>query len=316
MFVSINPSYLCNFRCPFCYLTEEQLADKKKASLDDINDRLAEVASHKSEELIFDLYGGEITSLPDDYVESLIELLRMYSSQPIRITTNLSKIPKYLLYEDIDIAVSYDGEARERSGKVYENMLRLNDRKGFDVLTLVSPEVMEMDPSEFLLRFVPLTNMRSLEFKPYSPNQANEHPITNTQYELFLSTAIEDYINLGCFTYTLQNINLLNTVLRSERSAFSDDHVYITPNGKFAVLEFDRKDNEFFLELDSFEEFIKWTELEKTRVSLNLFCSSCEYYGRCLSEHLRNVEDLDDSCSGFKHLILWYEAYVQNQADH
>ena len=316
MFISINPTYLCNFRCSFCYLTEEQLADKKKASLDDISDRIVEVMSHGYSDIIFDLYGGEITSLPDDYVEDLLGLLRMYSSNPIRITTNLSKLPKYLFYDGIEVAVSYDGEARERSRKVYENMLTLNDRKPFDVLTLVSPEVLDMNSAEFLLRFVPLNNMRSLEFKPYSPNQANEHPISNNDYELFLSTAIENYLTMDCFNYSLANVNLLNSVLRYERSAFSDDHVYITPNGKFAVLEFDRKDNEFFLELDSFEEFIKWTELEKVRVSLNMFCSSCDYYGRCLSEHLRNVEDLQDSCSGFKHLILWYEAYVQNQADH
>ncbi len=28
--VSVNPSYFCNFRCDFCYLTEEQLSDQKK----------------------------------------------------------------------------------------------------------------------------------------------------------------------------------------------------------------------------------------------------------------------------------------------
>ena len=27
--VSINPSYFCNFRCDFCYLTSEQLGDQK-----------------------------------------------------------------------------------------------------------------------------------------------------------------------------------------------------------------------------------------------------------------------------------------------
>ncbi len=34
MIVSINPSYFCNFRCDFCYLTKEQLGDQKRISIE------------------------------------------------------------------------------------------------------------------------------------------------------------------------------------------------------------------------------------------------------------------------------------------
>src|SRR5690606_3327439 len=96
-------------------------------------------------------------------------------------------------------------------------------------------------------------------------------------------------------------------VIRGEQNSFSDDHIYITPNGEFAVLEFDKNDNEYFMELSSFQDYLDWTMIEKNRVSMNGYCMSCEYYGRCLSEHLREVKDISQSCNGFKHLIDWYK---------
>ena len=73
------------------------------------------------------------------------------------------------------------------------------------------------------------------------------------------------------------------------------------------MLEFDPSDNEFFLELDSFRDYVIWTGKEKITVALNDYCSNCEYYGHCLSEHLREVKDLENSCNGFKHLLDWYQ---------
>jgi hypothetical protein len=100
---------------------------------------------------------------------------------------------------------------------------------------------------------------------------------------------------------------LIESVLDKTRNSFSDDHIYITPEGKYGVLEFDLNDNEFFLEYNTLEEYWQWCEKEKHRVGLNKYCSSCEYYGNCLSEHLREVKSLEESCNGFKHLIDWYK---------
>jgi hypothetical protein len=102
------------------------------------------------------------------------------------------------------------------------------------------------------------------------------------------------------------NEYLIQDVLDKKGNSFSDDHVYITPSGRWAVLEFDLNDKEYFLEYDTFDQYLIWTRLEKERVANNKFCNSCEYYGHCLSEHLREVKDLDNSCNGFKLLIDWY----------
>jgi len=72
-------------------------------------------------------------------------------------------------------------------------------------------------------------------------------------------------------------------------------------------LEFDLNDNEYFLEYDTFDEYLKWCDLEKNKVNKNKICSRCDYYGHCLSEHLREVKNLDNSCNGFKGLLDRYK---------
>ena len=66
-------------------------------------------------------------------------------------------------------------------------------------------------------------------------------------------------------------------------------------------------DNEHFKDVDSVEDYLQWANQEKVQVSKNSFCSECEYLGRCLSEHLREVRSLENSCNGFYNLIKWYE---------
>jgi hypothetical protein len=154
-----------------------------------------------------------------------------------------------------------------------------------------------------VLHFNSLRNLESVEIKPYSTNQANTLDVSFTAYEEFVKKFIENKNR----KFTLVNETLIQSVLDKSRNSFSDDHIYITPSGKYGVLEFDLNDNEFFLEYDTLDEYFEWCEKEKQRVSKNKFCSSCSYYGNCLSEHLREVKSLDHSCNGFKHLIDWYK---------
>ena len=46
---------VCNFRCDFCYLTSEQLADKNKIDLELLDQRLLEVSNYQPIKYI-DLY--------------------------------------------------------------------------------------------------------------------------------------------------------------------------------------------------------------------------------------------------------------------
>ena len=298
--LSINPWYYCNFGCEFCYLTKQQLADTKLLSLDILNERLAEISAQDQIQIV-DLYGGELGLLPKDYWNDLISLLHAYNIFDINIITNLSMVNEITTDERVYISVSYDFDAREDHERVWRNMALLE--KPFSVLMLASPELIKKDVNQMISMLNSLNNLVSVEIKPYSSNQANQLDVNFTQFEEFVKTWV---INRDK-KFTLINESLLQSVIDKQRNSFSDDHVYITPSGKYGVLEFDLNDNEFFLEYETLDEYFEWCKKEKKRVTKNEFCSNCDHFGHCLSEHLRDVKSLDNSCNGFKHLIDWYK---------
>ena len=297
--LSINPWYYCNFACEFCYLTREQLADTKLLSLDILNERLAEIAAQDQIEMV-DLYGGELGLLPKDYWNDLIDLLHAYNIFDINLITNLSMVNEITKDERVYISVSYDFDAREDHERIWRNMALLE--RPFSILMLASPKLITKDSNAMINMFNSLNNLVSVEIKPYSTNQANQLDVNFTQFEEFVKTWV---INRDK-KFTLTNESLLQSVIDKQRNSFSDDHVYITPSGKYGVLEFDLNDNEFFVEYETLNEYFEWCEKEKKRVTKNKFCSACDHFGHCLSEHLREVKSLDNSCNGFKHLIDWY----------
>ena len=296
MNISINPSYFCNFRCDFCYLTEQQLSDTKKIDLNSLDNLLSQVPKIT----YIDLYGGEIGALKKDYFYEMKRLIRKYYDGKINIITNFSMLHEGFFEEDITLTVSYDGEAREKWNKVYENILLSPVR--VSVLVLASPKVLALDVDDFVTSMNLCSNVRSVEIKPYSTNQANNHAVTHIDFENYVKKWIDSSIPKR-FEFT--NENYLNDVLDGTRNAFSDDHVYITPNGKFGVLEFDLNDKEFFLELNSYDDYIKWTEKEK-QYNVSDICRNCKYFGGCLTEHYRFVKDMNDGCNGYYNLIEWY----------
>jgi hypothetical protein len=182
--------------------------------------------------------------------------------------------------------------------------------KPFSILMLCSPKLIKKDVVQMISFFNTLNNLESVEIKPYSKNQSNQLEVSYLDYEEF----VKKWITSNNKKFEFVNEKLLEKVLSNKKNSFSDDHVYITPNGKYGVLEFDLNDNEFFLELDSLDEYYDWCKKEKVRVAKNKYCSNCDYYGKCLSEHLREVKNIDKSCNGFKKLIDWYDERMEIKA--
>jgi sulfatase maturation enzyme AslB (radical SAM superfamily) len=295
--VSINPSYFCNFTCKFCYLTESQLRDKTKINLDKLDELLSEIPRVDK----IDLYGGEVTALPNSYFYGLKEVIRKHYSGKININTNFSKIYQPFFDDDITLSVSYDFHAREKHEEVFNNMLM--SEVPIAVLVLASEEVVQMDVDSMINQLNMCSAITSVEIKPYSINQSNQQKVTHKQFEDFVIKWLESPIEKK---FEFINEYRIEDSLSKTYSAFSSDHVYITPNGKFAVLEFDLYDREYFLELDSFQEYLNWAKLE-SYTNISDICRNCKYYGNCLTEHYRFVEDLENSCSGYKGLLEYYE---------
>jgi len=300
MNISINPSYFCNFRCDFCYLTSEQLADQKKIDLQRLDDMLMEVRMHDSIDHI-DLYGGEIGALKKDYFYGMRDIIRKHYREKINIITNYSMLHDGFYEDDFYLSVSYDFEAREKHELVYRNMVL--SPVPIAVLVLVSPTVLLKDVNEMIRMFNGCKSIKSVELKPYSINQANAHKVTHKDYEQHVMkwlTASEGK------EFAFMNDFHIQDSLNKTYNAFSNDHVYITPNGKFGVLEFDKDDKEYFLELDSYKDYKLWADKEPD-VNCSDICKSCKYYGHCLTEHYRYVKDLDNGCNGYKGLLEFYE---------
>lgn len=300
MNISINPSYFCNFRCNFCYLTPEQLADQKKIDLQRLDDMLAEVKEQDDIHHI-DLYGGEIGALKKDYFYGLRDVIRKYYDKDININTNFSMLHDGFFEKDFYLSVSYDFEAREKHELVYKNMML--SPVPIAVLVLVSPTILQKDVDEMIRMFNLCTPVKSVELKPYSINQANAHNVTHKDFEQHVIKWIQSKEDMQ---FAFINDYKIQDSIEKTYNAFSNDHVYITPNGKFGVLEFDKDDKEYFLELDSYKDYKLWADKEPD-VNCSDICKSCKYYGHCLTEHYRYVKDLDNGCNGYKGLLEFYE---------
>lgn len=302
MNISLNPSFLCNLRCNFCYLTHNQLGDIKTLQLERLEEMFDQLTEngHKIEHI--DLYGGEIGLLDDCYLVAMFSLINNYYKGKVNIITNLTNIHSVFLRKDVDLSVSFDFECRSAHKVTLQNIILTP--KPVHILMLASKCLIKKDVQAMINMLNIMTNVVSVEVKPYSTNQSNQQPVDFIDFENFVLKFITASPPLNA---VLVNELNLQRVIDKQYSSWSDNHVYITPSGKWGVLEFDHNDNEFFMELDTLQQYFKWTETEKQRVEANQYCSQCDYLGHCLSEHLRDVKSLDRSCNGFQRLIQWYQ---------
>lgn len=304
--ISLNPWYYCNLACDFCYLTPAQLNDKEKIDPEVLAQRLDEVLEAGYDITHVDLYGGEPSLLPSEYMEELKLTLHSRGVTDIVVHTNLTAVNDITLDEDYELSVSYDFTSREKHDLVFNNMLSLE--RQYNVLTLASRSLLDtLSPDEFVRTFNLLTNVRFIEIKPYSSNQSNQQDVSFDEFE----ELVYGVINHPDRQFELENERLIQTALSGERNAYSDDHLYITPQGQFAVLDFDLNDNEYFRTMSSLDEYHQWCENEKTKVNKNSYCNDCQFKGHCLSEHLREVKSLDRSCNGFHNLLVRYQNDVR-----
>jgi hypothetical protein len=276
------------------------LSSQKLIPLDKLESRLQEVIARYGIIDQIDVYGGEVGLLPKVYFNDMTRLLLTYSKN-LNMITNLSAVNEITEDPAYSLSVSYDFSAREKYDLVYKNMTLI--KSDFSVLMLASPHLITLDPNYMINMFNLIPNLRSVEIKPYSRNQANDFRITDKDFENYVIRWLTATVEKK---FVFVNDFLIKQALQGQAHSYSDDHVYITPSGRFAVLEFDVNDKEYFLEMDSLDQYHEWCEQEKHRVNLNEYCRDCEFKGRCLSEHLREVKDLTMSCNGYKHLIQWY----------
>lgn len=259
-----------------------------------------------------DLYGGEIGLLRPDYFHDIKRVIRIFYTGEISIISNLSIVPDFFMDSDIDLSISWDFSAREKYKDVFVNMQEL--QRPFRILILASDKLLQLNDQD-MLTFVDqlksLKNLQSIEIKPYSVSAYN------SQHNIF--KGFEDFVKRFLFLLKDSSVEFINrkkieASLSGLANAWSDDHLYITPQGNWAVLDFDANNREYFRDLQSYDEYLGWIAEEKSKVSENSFCKQCKYLGSCLSEHLQVVLPNQEGCNGFKNLLDWYSKEVQTKA--
>lgn len=308
--LSINPSYYCNFRCSFCYLSSSQLGDSKRLAPSQLFNRLSEISMVRKIERV-DLYGGEIGLLRPSYFDELKKIIRVFYSEDISIVSNLSVVPDFFMDSDIDLSVSWDFSAREKYLDVLKNMQNL--QRPFRILILASEKLValkDQDLHVFVDNLKSLKNLQSIEIKPYSVSAYN------LQHNIFKE--FEEFVKKFLLFFKDSPIEFINrkkieASVNGLTNAWSDDHLYITPEGQWAVLEFDDENREYFKTIENYNGYLEWISDEKSKVSGNSFCKKCKYLGSCLSEHLQVVHSEQDGCNGFKGLLDWYVTHEKSK---
>jgi hypothetical protein len=256
-----------------------------------------------------DLYGGEVLLLPDVYLERLISTIREKYTGSINIITNLSCTRSILFDPSITLSVSFDFDCREQSDKVWRNIQLIN--KNVHILMLASPCLMEKNVDTMISILNTQRNIKTVEIKPYSPNRANVLPTSVEEYEAFVKQWITSPVTKH---FKFINETLLRDSINHTYNAFSDNHIYVTPAGEMAVLDFTNQNTEYFKIVETLDEYIEWTRMEKSHVQTSSVCGSCEYLGNCNTEHYRNVTKLTPSCDGHLQLIRWFKTYDMESA--
>lgn len=290
--VSLNTCYYCNFNCSWCYLTPTQLNDKTILAVNKIEDMLEELSQYYNI-CHFDIYGGEPTLLPNNYTYNLIDLLRSYNAH-INVITNLSHSTHPILYMCDTVGISYDYNKREQHEKVKYHISKTSFKR--HIITLLTSDFSKDDVMYLIEELIDL-NVDSLELKPFSPNIYYEN-YNMLEYTKFFEEMVKFIIQLDPPFTLINKINMDNL-----SNSFSNDHIYITPAGTFAVLDF-KNDKEIFVDV-TIDEYKLWCEKELTTYSNHKKCNKCDYNGACLSEHLLVI---NDTCNGYPGLIKWYKS--------
>ena len=295
IYIDIMLSFHCKKECPYCYLGHLR-NNEQKVSPREIDARLAELWEHGYHAGNIEIYGGDMALLPKEYIDEVIQICRKYTDFVTAIG-NPWKIYDPQHYKNV---VSINKERKD----YFNNITELCENSHLDVITVALPDEMDEDPVYFLDRYQGSTG--SLFIIPYFQSVYNTecpHTLTNKEYCEFLIRVIDAYIDRE-YTFNLANIGILEDARNGQYNPFADGSIYIGPDGRLGRPKYTEDLKEYFEWYDSIAEWEEDT-LKERREAIET-CGTCEYYGKCIADHMRPFAK-DDVCCGYKRLVEWCE---------
>lgn len=298
--VSVFPTYQCSLDCDFCYLRNRH--NSILLDLNVLQHRLSQISEryniHK-----FNLYGGEITLLDEQYLYALNDILDNYNIDNY-LTSNLYDINKLKIFKNAKLSTSLNKERSDYS-YIYNILKSKVIDKKLSVLSMITPSIINSDPYSVLLEYNSL-NLSYLSFIKYYPSikTGDVFNISQEVYQNTLKHLVKTYYdNKTRFDYELGTISGLDAALsRDYPIATNDQCIRISPEGKFGAIYYDENNLEDFVWYNTLDEYEAACEVEK-QYYLNK-CGFCEYYGNCWTEHITN-----EKCDGCKELLDWWSEY-------
>ena len=167
---------------------------------------------------------------------------------------------------------------------------------------LVTPELLERDVIADIRFINSIKNIEYVELKPYSSNQSNQNNFDEAYIEY-----VALWLDNSHKTVTEQRIVY-------KANYFESPHVFLTPSGDFAVLDFDNNGDEYFRIIDISD--LSGILEEEANMVFSGNCSTCQYVGVCLTEHYRKTDGVDNIyCSGGRILIDAYHSKVEGKSN-
>lgn len=284
--ISVNPTYKCNLDCSFCYLK-----NRHESSLLDLKlfDKQMEELSKVYDFVYIDLYGGEITLLPEDYIKELISICEKYVSD-ISVVTNLIEMPQWLYELKYTVSASWDYIYRPKNELVLKNAEIFYNKTGKGIpLVLTSPELYKH--KEEIRKLIDKPYIKSFDIKPCMKTSQNGIEKSLEHYEELVKYFIQNPIT-PFFTNSFTLTNKKDRYL----------HVFLNPNNKFVDVCYDDKGNESFKEVDVYN----------LNDGIPNECITCELYEYCQNEH-SNIYLYDGyDCYGLKKLLSWNMKRIHN----
>lgn len=294
--LSIQPSFECNYNCPYCYLGDLR-KNKTLLNLNTLKYRLIEILKGYEIRNIT-LYGGEISLLSKDYLKSLVDMCKGVGTTPA-IVSNLSNDWIIDFCEDNQLPLSISlNEERPYYKETLEKVRGLKNKHNKNLSIVVLPSLLKKDHRE-LMEFYSSLGI-DLFFIQYHPSIHSKisYSIAVKEFSDFLRNMIAQS---RTYDYGIKIIN--EEILRNpDYNPLMSGFLFITPEGKFSTVEY-RSRIEHYIDFDSLEEWKEYCKKEYREYYQK--CNLCKYFGKCKAEHLEIMGE--ENCSGLYDLQEWYE---------
>ena len=341
---TMMPSIYCHLKCPHCYLSTEQRADRTMLGTDEIAVACRKVDAYwnergiKNRTVVVYWYGGEPTSMGIPRFRELVETMnavfredRGYKVKHVVLTSLVSVRDDWFdVFHDLcggAVQSSYDGPMRGSSYvKKWERRMRDARAAGLRTTTIsvVNRELLEMGP-EACLDYLADLGVCETSFLPFMLNDQNaatgkydELAPTMNEWSDFMIALTRHWIERRRRGDSVPMIGQMAFVAtqgdRPPLANIAAQTLFLLPNGDFVLPDYRSGYQEFMqpfgnILTKSFAEVLESPERRRylrrqVTRNGNPECLSCPRSGECVMEFWKPNRTGDD-CFGGRRYVEW-----------